>query len=234
MNNKVTPLHKHRIISRLEVKAYDDEQGIFEGYGSKFGNEDSYGDVVVAGAFKNSIEKYGYKGIKLLYQHDSTQPIGYFEILSEDNIGLWFRAKLLVNDIAKAKEVYALLKNGVIDGMSIGYTINPGGSTFSPDGRTRILSDIDLWEISVVTFPANEEALVTNVKTKEPMTIREFENFLRESGFSKSEACALASHGFKGLQRDAEPETKTDNEELSDGILEIMTALKQGVKDHYE
>lgn len=239
--NNVTPLQKQERTIRLEIKSTDDATGEFEGYGSVFGNVDSYNEVVAKGAFTNSLNEKSPKGIKLLWQHDSSQPIGVWENMYEDDKGLYVKGRLLINDVAKAKEAYALLKVGALDGLSIGFTVNPGGIQWSNDGSYKLLTDVNLWEVSVVTFPANARAVVNSIKDmdmqKRENSIRDFENFLRESGnFSNREAVEIASFAkelvrhpyIKGLQREAEGGS---NESLSDEVLEIMTALKQGVKD---
>ncbi|AVL70861.1 HK97 family phage prohead protease [Oligella urethralis] len=179
------------------------EDGAFSGYASVFGNEDSYGDIVVSGAFSNSIKALEASGKKLpiLWQHDAKQPIGVFDTLQEDEHGLHVTGRLLINDVRQAKEAYALLKEGVIDGLSIGYRINK--SKYDLDTDVLYLHDVDLKEASIVTFPANEESRVDMVKQKlndgELPSLSEFEKFLRESGFSKSQAVTIASHGLRSL-----------------------------------
>lgn len=234
MSNNIAPFKKEERVVRLEIKSesMNDATGEFEGYGSIFGNVDSYNEVVAKGAFKNSLNEKSPKEIKLLWQHDTSQPIGVWENMYEDEKGLYVKGRLLINDVAKAREAYALLKAGALDGLSIGFTVNPGGMAWSSDGTYKLVTDINLWEVSIVTFPANTRATVNSVKEALTHTenIRDFENFLRDSGgFSKTQAVAIANHGFvKGLLRDAEDGS---NNSLSDDILEIMAALEQGVKD---
>lgn len=244
MNENVTPFRKQELTVALELKSSNDETGEFEGYGSIFGNVDSYNEVVAKGAFTESLINKGAKGIKLLWQHDSSQPIGVWDEMWEDAKGLYVKGRLLINDIAKSREAYALLKAGALDGLSIGFTINPGGIEWSGDGSYKIITNLNLWEVSIVTFPANERAVVNSIKEidmeKRENSIRDFENFLRESGsFSNREAVEIASFAkelvkhpyIKGLQREAEGDS---NESLSQDIKEIMQALEQGVKTHYE
>lgn len=187
----------------FKVKSVSEDGGSFTGYASVFGNVDSYGDVVAKGAFSSSIEKLEKEGSKLpiLWQHDSWRPIGVFETLAEDDHGLYVEGRLLVDDIQQAKEAYALIKAGVINGLSIGYRVNK--SNYDIDNDINHLIDIDLKEASIVTFPANEESRIEMVKQKlsegELPTLAEFEKFLRESGFSKSQAVTIASHGLRSL-----------------------------------
>jgi len=143
---------------KLEIKQLDDT-GTIEGYGSIFGNKDSYDDIVQKGAFTKSLMKKPAKKVKLLWQHDSYEPIGVWEEIREDENGLYCKGKILINT-SKGADVYQMLKAGAIDGLSIGYrTI-----TETEEEYAQILKEVDLWEISVVTFPANELANITSVK----------------------------------------------------------------------
>lgn len=142
---------------RLRVKQLDDT-GMFEGYASVFGNEDSYGDVVERGAFSKTIsDKQGR--FPILWQHNPDEPIGVSTGMTEDMHGLAVSGHLNL-DTQRGREAYSLLKQGALQGLSIGYqTI-----TADPDGGVRRLRELKLWEFSVVTFPANELAQVTSVK----------------------------------------------------------------------
>lgn len=186
----------------FKVKSLDDS-GSFAGYASVFGNEDFYGDIVEVGAFSNSIKSLAddKKKLPILWQHDPSQPIGVFEELKEDDRGLHVKGRLLVDEVRQAKEAYALMKAGAIDGLSIGYRTNK--ADLDLDTGIRRLLDVDLKEASIVTFPANEESRIEAVKQKleagDLPTLSEFEKFLRESGFSKSQATAIASHGLRSL-----------------------------------
>lgn len=160
--NKIasTMYPKRRMSCALEVKALS-ESGVFAGYGSVFDVVDSQRDVVSRGAFVGTLEKRKPSDVKLLWQHDALEPIGVIDELFEDMHGLYVKGRLLL-DVARAKEAYALLKEGVVKGLSIGYS--PLRYTIDPDSGVRILKAVELWEISLVTFPANEAAQVTVVK----------------------------------------------------------------------
>jgi HK97 family phage prohead protease len=159
--------HRHHTLQlamRLEVKSLD-ESGVFAGYGSVFNMVDSQRDVVLPGAFTETLARRG-SDVKLLWQHDVREPIGRIEALREDGQGLYLRGRLLL-EVARAREAYALMKAGVLSGLSIGYS--PVRYRTDPDTGVRMLSQLDLWEVSLVTFPANEAARVTVVK-QEPVS----------------------------------------------------------------
>jgi HK97 family phage prohead protease len=177
---------------QFDVKALA-EDGTFTGYASVFGIVDSQKDIIQRGAFSRTLRQR--KGdVKLLWQHKLDEPIGVFSSLKEDSHGLFVEGKLLL-DIQRAGEAYALLKSGAINGMSIGYSVVD--ASYDSETGVRLISDVDLFEVSLVTFPANEKATITSVKGSLPQTTREFERFLREKGFSRSQAKAF-THGFKG------------------------------------
>lgn len=179
--------------AQLEVKSLDDG-GMFEGYASVFGIQDSDGDVIVKGAFIKTIEKFQAKGKmpKMLWQHNPSIIVGKFTELREDEYGLFVKGSLIL-EVEKGREAYALMKAGELDAMSVGFNIASAG--VGSQGRGRVIDEADLWEISLVTWGANPEALITSVKSIG--TPRDFEQFLRDSGFSRKEAAAITAHGFK-------------------------------------
>jgi HK97 family phage prohead protease len=143
----------------LQLKSIE-ENGEISGYASVFRVIDGHGDCVENGAFANAVRKFkAGKKPKLLWQHDGNFPIGVITDIHEDNYGLFLKARLLF-EIPKAKEVYALLKNRAIDGFSIGYRIKD--EYF--DNGVHHLTNLELVEVSIVTFPACTEAVVSDVK----------------------------------------------------------------------
>ena len=145
----------------LDIKQLSDK-GVFSGYASVFGVIDSHNDIIEYGAFAASLKKRGQgKKVKLLWQHHADEPIGKFITIREDHYGLYVEAQLAL-DVQKGYEAYALLKSGTVEGLSIGY--NTVKSTIDEDSGARVLTEVDLWEISLVTFPANPDAQITMVK----------------------------------------------------------------------
>ena len=199
------------------------ESGVIEGYASVFGNVDSYGEVVEPGAFVDSLVKSQRTGrkIKLLWQHDPHQPIGVWDDLAEDSKGLWVKGRLFKDTVAKAAEAYALLKEGGLDGLSIGYRTLKAEPKAGKPGVISLLK-LDLLENSIVTFAANERARVEVVKSildaGQLPTVREFEGLLRDAGFSKAKAAAIAATATPHLRGD--PEAKADD------AAEIMRKLR--------
>ncbi len=147
----------------LSVKAVS-EQGVFSGYASVFNLVDSHQDMVMPGAFAQCLKAQNDAfTVKLLWQHRTDEPIGFFRVIREDGRGLYVEAQLSL-EVQRAREAYALLKSGAIEGMSIGYNV----ADYRVDANTgvRQLLQLDLWEVSLVTFPANQAAQVLRVKDR--------------------------------------------------------------------
>jgi HK97 family phage prohead protease len=206
-------------LAAVDVRAIG-EDGVIEGYASVFGNADSGGDSVAPGAFRKSLGVRPADQVRMLWQHDPNEPIGVWEQISEDARGLLVRGRIL-GDVARGREVLSLLRAGAIDGLSIGFrTVRA-----RMDERTgiRTLLEIDLWEISIVTFPMNAAARVAGVK--QLVTLRDFETFLRDAGgFSRNEAKRIAAHGFQpsSTQRDADQDLR----ELVHAIRQAKNAMQ--------
>lgn len=206
MNPKTSPI--------LEIKSLK-ESGEFQGYGSTFGGEpDAYGDIVAPGAYAESIAAHKAKGTmpKLFWQHNPNEPIGKWVGAKEDDHGLLMDGKLNM-DVQRGREAYSLLKEGDIDGLSIGYHIE----SYSVDTETGVwtLEKLDLVEVSIVSVGANENAVVQSVKAAKAahdlteklkagdrLTEREFEVWLKGLGFSNSQAERAAR---LHLKRQGEP-----------------------------
>jgi HK97 family phage prohead protease len=135
-----------------------DGEGRFAGYASAFGLVDESGDVVMPGAFARSLGKRGTPGVRMLFQHDPKEPIGVWEAIREDGFGLWVEGRL-VPGVPRADALRRLIETRAIDGLSIGFrTVR---ATREGKGGQRRLWQIDLWEISIVTFPMLDRARIS-------------------------------------------------------------------------
>lgn len=201
-----------------EVKAVK-EDGLFSGYGSVFGNVDSYNEVVAPGAFTESLRDVRSKGrtFPVLWQHRSGEPIGNWDIdtLKEDSHGLFGDGALWLDDAPYAKVAYRGMQTKAITGLSIGYYVRE--DSYDEKTRIRTLKRLDLIEISIVTNPANEDARIDAVKAMIAHgtlpSLKEFEQILREAGFSKSQSAVIANRGLSHLLR-SESEGKANTEAL--------------------
>ena len=180
-----------------------DAAGEFTGYASVFNVQDSVGDTILPGAFTKSLREWRDSGRTppLLLQHSTDQVIGKWLDLKEDARGLLGRGKLFVenNDVPRAREAYTLLKNDALDGLSIGYSVPSRGADRGKNG-TRQLKEIQLWEASLVVFPAHDEALVSAVKQAfdegDIPPRRDVEELLRANGFSQRQAKKFIASGW--------------------------------------
>lgn len=147
---------------RFQLKQVDDA-GVFSGIASVFGHLDAGGDIVMPGAFAESLARQTAEGKApaMLWQHDQTQPIGVWTKLTETPDGLYVEGRLVL-EVARAREAHALMKAGALNGLSIGYATIL--EEWDHDQGARILKELDLWEVSIVTFPMCEPARVAAVK----------------------------------------------------------------------
>ena len=206
----------------FQVKALSDD-GMIEGYGSVFGVRDSYSDIVAAGAFNASLAAHKAAGTMpaLLWQHRSDEPIGVWTSMVEDQKGLAVVGQLAM-DTTRGREAHALLKMRAINGLSIGFYSKEW--KYDTENDVRTLTEVDLWETSLVTFPSNSAARVTAVKSIETLeSLREVEMMLRDRGFSKTEAVALVAK-IKGM-RPGDPVSPDGGP--GDPVAELVAALKR-------
>jgi HK97 family phage prohead protease len=176
----------------LSVKAVGDG-GEIEGYASVFGVLDTWADIISVGAFAATIKAHKAAGTMpaMLWQHDGDDPIGVWSEMTEDASGLKIKGRLCL-DTACGKEAHALLKMGAINGLSVGFVTKAYEYDTETDVRT--ITEVDLWEVSLVTFPANSKARVTSVKSSnEIQAPKDAERILRDAGFSKSDATGFVS-----------------------------------------
>lgn len=190
----------------LEIKSVSDE-GLIEGYGSTFGGPpDSVGDIVVPGAFADTLVAHKRQGTMPLFffGHKSNElTIGNWIDMAEDGKGLWGQGQMDMEDPFAVK-IHRKLKRKEMRGLSIGYEVKAARPDPKRQG-VRLLEKLDLWEVSIVNLPANQRAAIENVKSYTSggnlPSLPEFEEFLREAGFSKTQATAIAGKGLAHLLR---------------------------------
>lgn len=230
----------------LEVKfaSSDKPDGYFTGYGAVFGNRDSHDDVIVKGAFRDTLReaKKARRMPKMLLMHGmgittlDGIPVGAWKVMDEDETGLAVEGQLFALNTERGQYIYEGLKSGALDGLSIGFKpvdFTYGSRTGEP---RRTLKKVDLKEVSIVTFGSNDKALTNSVKSAAdytPQDWRALEAVLRDEGLSRSDAVKAVS-GFKSyLQRDAgvsetapRDETAAEEQQLRElaGRIRALTA----------
>lgn len=204
----------------FDMKAVTDE-GEIEGYASVFGERDTGGDIILPGAFKSSLAKKGTKGIKMLFQHDVSTPIGVWTDLREDGKGLFAKGRI-IRDVPEGAKALILAKAGAVDGLSIGYrTVR---SRFDRAKDARMIEEVDLWEVSIVTFPMNESSRIAAVKAAEdelfdPTT---WERAFRDEGLSNREAKLATSVARKMVLRDGGRPEPGPRDAGADALLDAI------------
>lgn len=200
----------------------DGKQGIFEGYASVFNNTDSDGDIILPGAFKNALANQSRK-VAMFFNHKTWDlPVGKWDSLAEDDKGLYVRGQLTPGH-SGATDLKAAMQHGTVDGMSVGFSVTKDDYSLGTSGR--IFKNIAaLREISVCTFPANELAGVSAMKSVDGIeTIRDVENWLRDSvGLSKSQAVGLIAR-FKSAVRSESG--SGENEAQINALLESIKSF---------
>lgn len=232
-----------RINCALELK-FDAgaAEGTFSGYGSTFGNEDYGGDVIVRGAFKETLAEWAGKGKlpKMLLQHggffgaaEDMIPIGKWTAMVEDSKGLQVEGKLIALDTDRGRGVYAAMKEGELDGLSIGYRVKEYTLGTKPTEPYRTIKKADLAEVSVVLFGMNPKAMITGVKSLSDMAVRDWRDLeaaLRDEGLSRGDA-VKAIAGFKAYcRRDAGNPGTDPRDEDAAGLVAALQAAAQRIR----
>ena len=157
----LAPNSEPTVASIFAPRTTVDADGTVEGYASLFGEIDQARDMVMRGAFSATLATRGVQRIPMLFQHDPAEPVGVWLELVEDFRGLRARGRL-IPDVTRARELIALVKAGAVDGLSIGFRTVKG--RVDPASRVRKIHELELWEISIVTFPLLAGARVRAVK----------------------------------------------------------------------
>jgi uncharacterized protein len=214
-------------MNTMERKSYDielkslDDKGRFSGYGTTWGNVDREGDVVVKGAFEESLAEHKAAGTlpSMYFNHDAKLQCGDWLSMVEDQKGLLVEGQLwLGQGIPCAEQAYRMLKGTGVKGLSNGF-ITRKKSASPPKGVRKSIEKAELIETSLTSIPMNTRALVTSVKSMDVITLKDAEEILRDAGFSISEAKAFIS----GLKKGLEPA----RDEQADAALEALTKLAQ-------
>ncbi|MDX7082699.1 HK97 family phage prohead protease [Serratia marcescens] len=205
----------------------DGTQGIFEGYASVFGNVDSDGDIILTGAFKNTLQTQTRK-VAMFFNHRAWElPVGKWDALQEDTKGLFVRGQLTPGH-SGASDLKAAMQHGTVEGMSVGFSVTKDDYSLAANGGRMFKNISALREISVCTFPANEQAGISAMKSIDGIeTIRDVENWLRDSvGLSKSQAVGLIAR-FKSAVR-SESETDENKTDIS-ALIERISSFPQSL-----
>lgn len=212
--------HKLIHLPDIQVKFDDARRGFFSGYASVFGGVDAYGDTIMPGAYKVTLENRA-RPVQMRWNHFG-EVIGKWTDIRETDTGLWVEGELTPGH-SKAEDVYASLRHGAISGLSIGYRVNKGVPN-ATDGLD--LWEIDLVEISVVETPADLAAQIGDVKSviESLSTIRDIERFVRDSGFVKEDAVMLVSR-IKSIVRGELEQERKDASEIASLIHEMSKSL---------
>lgn len=227
-----------------EIKAAKSEDGSmeFSGYGAYFNNVDSYGDIIVPGAFKNAVayaKRTGdYPAMMIQHGTEGYTPVGVFTKMVEDEKGLYVEGKLA--DTERGREYYTLMKmepHPAIKGMSIGYFTKKAeyptedNKKSFPKGCYRKILDVELVEISLVTVPANKKATVTGVKSE--FIVRDAEKALKEAGYSSSEAKTIISIIKSTVMDDEQqvPVKQEDQKTTETPVVEESTKTEEPITE---
>jgi HK97 family phage prohead protease len=222
MNIKFASKRDETLDFAVEIKKDDiTPEGIFKGYASTFeGPPDSVNDIVEFGAFKKTIKNGGRNGngIALLWSHDSRAPIGAWSIIQEDKTGLYVEGIIEPTAMPNGIPILKVMRLGGVKGLSIGF--NTVKYDIDKEKQIRRLKELELWEISLCTFPANTRASVTSVKNiLSARTERELEDALRDAGMSREASKYLVKLTKSGLR---EANKSEDNQDMSSILAELQ------------
>ncbi|MGE6114152.1 HK97 family phage prohead protease [Aeromonas salmonicida] len=210
---------------QFKIKTFDAESGAIEGYAAVIDTMDWVGDIIDPAAFDACLATHKAKGtnIKMFWCHDEKDTIGVWHEAQVDEHGLYLKGQLTL-EVAKAREVLALLKAGAVDGISIGfYTLD---AEYDSDKGARIIKSTYVFEASLTACPAHPDARIVNVKSVlaqgDVPTERDLERSLRCMGFSQRQAKSFISEGYKGIANTAEKEPAEEPDlETINTVVEI-------------
>ena len=220
LNYKSVPL------TGVELR-FDEGNRRFKGYASTFNGNDSYGDTILPGAYKKILAEGTMP--KMFWGHDWDIPIGKWLSAVEDEKGLLVEGEFTPGN-SQAEAVMSAMKHGTVDGLSIGFRLAEGDYESKKDGGRIIKNITKLYEISVVNFPADDDARISEVRSEDIdglKSIRDFESFLRDAGgFSKSVATAIVAKAKKLFADQRESDC---DEKSAQDLLERLKKLEQSL-----
>jgi HK97 family phage prohead protease len=226
-----------RFEAQCEFKADTlDADGTFKGYASVFDVIDLDQDMIVKGAFKKTLSDWKKRKAlpPVVWQHDFRNPVGPYKAMEEDDHGLAVEGLLLVDEVQKAREARALMKHKAVSGLSIGFITRKSKNGKDKDDRPiRVITELELLEVSIVTAAANPAARVTDVKNTGLITpeliaglksLKEFEEILREAGFTRSAATAFVAK----CRKQGEPVEEKEAAKLIASLRDYSNQLSKG------
>ena len=226
-DKKQINMKEFKTVLPFEIKKTEEDELYYkiEGYASTFGNIDLGDDIVISGAFKNTLKNTPH--VPVLWQHDLKEPVGRSTEMYEDIKGLFIKARLPKNDSFVRDRVIPQMQIGNIQEMSIGFRIKE--SDYDADKGVRLIKEVELFEFSLVTKAMNPQAVVTSFKSfNEIKTIKDIEILFREKGFSRNESKTVISKIKEFAdQRDAEELKKQREAVLMNEINNELKGLTQ-------
>lgn len=223
-----------KIVVPFEIKQLEEEGDFFtfKGYASTFGNVDRGGDVILPGAFTDSIDEMKRSGdfLPVIWQHDSGEPVGIYTAFYEDSKGLWVEGKLPKEDTFVSGRAIPQMKVGSVRKLSIGFSCWDGSASYEMRGDVRYISKIKLWEVSLVTIPMNNMANITEIKSLDfkSLSDRELEGLLKTGvSFSSQNAKIIISALKAAGLRDGDLDSRRDGENWSGVFTELKNIQKE-------
>lgn len=212
---------EHHSLPLLECRA--SPEGIVTGYAATFGGIDSYGDSIAPGAFQKSIS---VRRPVMLAHHRMDTPIGRWDVLREDSRGLYVEGTIALKTAA-GRDAFEAIRADAISGLSIGFKLSSPTAFERRDDGVRLLRSIDLYEVSVVTIPADSAARIDSVKSLRPETPAELQRLLQQHGFSRRHAAAIVARGFSAIAAaDAEEAIEAKHQAALDAIRAAVSTIK--------
>lgn len=213
-------------IKKIKTKLTTESEGKIKGYASVFGGIDCYNDTIEKNAYDNVIKE----GIlpKMFFNHDELSlPIGKWESMSVDDKGFLLEGSLNL-ELEKAKELYSAIKFGSVDGLSIGFGMNDGDFEYDKDDVRHINNISQLYEVSIVTFPADGNARISDIKSLDDLdSLSEIEHYLRDAGsFSRKDATSIVSRIKRVLSHQSDSEKEQDFTSVVEKLRKLNQKLK--------